>query len=106
VSDPALQLAIAGSLLNALQRNNANHRSLSGGMFFKPPSARHSSAIASQNSCRRPDRVIVAEQTLNNPGWKLFNALFPRTLEIFARRFASWNYSILPITACLPKTAG
>jgi hypothetical protein len=25
---------------------------------------------------------------LNNLGWKLFNALFPRTLESFARRFA------------------
>jgi hypothetical protein len=25
---------------------------------------------------------------LNDLGWKLFNALFPRTLESFSRRFA------------------
>jgi hypothetical protein len=28
-------------------------------------------------------------RSLNNLGWKLFNALFPRTLESFARRFAA-----------------
>jgi len=34
-------------------------------------------------------------RTLNNLGWKLFNALFPRTLESFARRFAIIRYKQL-----------
>ncbi len=33
---------------------------------------------------------------LNNPGWKLFNALFPRTLESFARRL-----TLCPIFTCM-----
>jgi uncharacterized protein YheU (UPF0270 family) len=28
---------------------------------------------------------------LNDLGWKLFNALFPRTLESFSRRFADYG---------------
>jgi hypothetical protein len=32
---------------------------------------------------------------LNNLGWKLFNALFPRTLESFARRFARLMLQII-----------